>query len=213
MSGMRSRSPSIDRASSQSMAARSAERFADSIIPSNMPGYIAPDLGLKPTGDPDAAKKLLEGKSVPPLHFVISDDVRRRAPRKPTRSRPTSRRSASRSSSSLALPTTCSAIVDNDDAPELSFGAAGVSTGRRAASVVVPVFGPNDDGTTWGSNNALQVLRSEVLRSTAGAEVVVRRPGRDRQEVHRDCERNPDDGLAGPADDPVRTTRRSSART
>jgi hypothetical protein len=64
----------------------------DSVIPAAIPGYVAPDLGLKAAGDPDAAKKLLEGKTVPPLHTSQSKTrssipVRRRS----TKSRPTSR--------------------------------------------------------------------------------------------------------------------------
>ncbi len=125
--------------------------LADSIIPSDMPGYIAPDLGLKPTGDPDAAKKLLEEKSVPPLHFVIGDDSEG------------GRQEADQIKANLEAvglevvveprpADDVSAIVDSDDAPELSFG-AWCFDWPTAASVVVPVFGPNDDGTTWGSSN------------------------------------------------------------
>jgi ABC-type transport system substrate-binding protein len=45
------------------------------VIPPGVPGYVAPDLGLKPGGDPEAARKLLEGKSVPPLHMAVNDEA------------------------------------------------------------------------------------------------------------------------------------------
>ena len=48
---------------------------ADSVIPPDVPGYVAPNLALTPGGDPDEAKKLLEGKSVPPLHMAVSDSA------------------------------------------------------------------------------------------------------------------------------------------
>ena len=61
---------------------------ADSLIPSDVPGFVAPDLGLTPSGDPAAAKKLLAGKSVPPLHMAVNDQATEPQSRSPS-SRPT----------------------------------------------------------------------------------------------------------------------------
>ena len=49
--------------------------IADSVIPPDVPGYAPADLALKPGGDPEAAKKLLEGKSVPPIHMAVNDQA------------------------------------------------------------------------------------------------------------------------------------------
>jgi peptide/nickel transport system substrate-binding protein len=126
---------------------------ADSVIPSDLPGYVAPNLGLTPGGNPDEAKKLLDGKSVPPLHMAVSDSV----------SGATSNKYAQIEANLKAVG--LEVVIDPRSDEELSTLVAGVdgwdidpSGGwcfdwPTAAAVVVPLMGPNEDGTSWGSNN------------------------------------------------------------
>jgi peptide/nickel transport system substrate-binding protein len=44
--------------------------LADSVLSPTLPGYKPVNLNLKPNGDPDAAKQMLAGKSVPTLHYL-----------------------------------------------------------------------------------------------------------------------------------------------
>ena len=46
------------------------------------------------------------------------------------------------------------AILDSDESPELADVTGWCFDWPTAMSVVVPVLGPNDDGTSWGSNNS-----------------------------------------------------------
>ena len=45
-------------------------------------------------------------------------------------------------------------ILDGDDAPETVVRRSWCWDWPTAASIVLPLLGPNDDGTSWGSNNA-----------------------------------------------------------
>jgi peptide/nickel transport system substrate-binding protein len=134
--------------------------IAESVIAPDVPGYVAPDLGLKPTGDPDAAKKLLEGKTVPPLHILVSE------------SPDGEYKEANQIKVNLAAvgidviidprpDDQVNEIVDGDDAPELADIGGWCFDWPTPASVVLPVFGPNEDGTTWGSNNAAKYFDPE----------------------------------------------------
>jgi peptide/nickel transport system substrate-binding protein len=126
---------------------------ADSVIPPGVPGYVAANLALKPGGDPEAAKKLLEGKSVPPLHMAVSDSV------SGAYSKEITQIEANLKAVGLEV------VVDphsDDDLGALLEGAEGWDVDPSggwcfdwptAASVILPLMGPNDDGTTWGSSN------------------------------------------------------------
>jgi peptide/nickel transport system substrate-binding protein len=157
---------------------------ADSMIPSDLPGYVAPNLGLTPTGDPDEAKKLLEGKSVPPLHMAVSDSAGGAA------SKEIAQIEANLKAAGLEV------VVDphsDDDRAALLKGAEGWDldpSGKwcfdwpTAAAVVLPLMGPNEDGTSWGSSNPgkyfepkfsgqLQELKSSTEDSAATAKKFV----------------------------------------
>lgn len=128
--------------------------IADSVIPSDVPGFVAPDLGLKPDGDPDGAKKLLEGKTVPPVHVAVGDSDSVSAKKK------TDLIKANLEAAGLTV------IVDSYSDEEYSEVYGGVDrwdvdpSGRwcfdwpTAASMVVPMLGPNADGTSWGPHSA-----------------------------------------------------------
>lgn len=146
--------------------------LADSIIPSDISGYVAPDLGFGPAGDPDASKKLLEGKSVPPLHFVIGDDSS--AGRKEADQIRTDLEAVGLEVVIEPRPAeSVAGILDGDDAPELSFG-GWCFDWPTAASIVMPVFGPNEDGTSWGSNNSAKYFdpkySDQLLELTSSAD-------------------------------------------
>jgi peptide/nickel transport system substrate-binding protein len=157
---------------------------ADSVIPSDLPGYVAPNLGLKPTGNPDEAKKLLEGKSVPPLHMAVTDSTGA------AESKKIAQIEADLKAVGLEV------VVDPRPEEELSTVLAGVdgwdidpSGGwcfdwPTAAAVVLPLMGPNEDGTSWGSSNPgkyfepkvsgqLQDLKSSTEDSAATAKKFV----------------------------------------
>jgi peptide/nickel transport system substrate-binding protein len=157
---------------------------ADSVIPPGVPGYVAPNLALKPGGDPEAAKKLLEGKSMPPLHMAVSDSV------SGAYSKEITQIEANLKAAGIEV------VVDphsDDDLAAVLEGAAGWDIDPSggwcfdwptAASVVLPLMGPNDDGTTWGSSNSgkyfdpkfsdqLQELKSSAEDSATTAKKVV----------------------------------------
>jgi peptide/nickel transport system substrate-binding protein len=123
----------------------------DSYMPSSVRGYDPPNLGLKPTGDPAAAKALLAGKSVPTLHYAISAG------------RPVQRAIAVQVQSDLkkiginvvleSIPTeSYYKTVRSDNAPDL--GLAGwCSDWPTQASIVPPVLGADASGKTWSTSN------------------------------------------------------------
>jgi peptide/nickel transport system substrate-binding protein len=127
---------------------------ADSVIPSDIPGYVAPDLGLSPAGDPDGAKTLLEGKSVPPLHMAVGN----------------SDGAATKKTTALIEANLKAAgfdvVVDSYSDEDYSAVVTGVTgwdidpSGRwcfdwpTAASMVLPMMGPNSVGSSWNSHNA-----------------------------------------------------------
>ena len=123
----------------------------DSYMPSSVRGYNPPNLGLKPTGDPAAAKALLAGKIVPTLHYGISAG------------RPVQRAIAIQVQSDLkkiginivldSIPTeSYYKTVRSDKAPDL--GLAGwCSDWPTQASIVPPVLGPDASDKTWSTSN------------------------------------------------------------
>jgi peptide/nickel transport system substrate-binding protein len=157
---------------------------ADSVIPPGVPRYVAADLALKPGGDPDGAKKLLEGKSVPPLHIAVSD-VPGAATSKETTQIETNLKAAGfevvvdpHSDEDL------SALVEGVEGWDIDPSGGWCFDWPTAASVVLPLMGPNDDGTTWGSSNPgkyfdpkfsdqLQDLRSSTEDSATTAKKFV----------------------------------------
>ena len=158
--------------------------LADSVIPPDVPGYVAPDLGLTPGGNPEEARKLLQGKSVPTLHLAVPDSP------PGTMEKKVALIEANLTGVGLDV------VVDRHTDEELSSVFDGV-TGwdidpsgvwcydwPTAASMVMPLFGPDTDGTSWGPNNPgkffeakfshqLQDLRSSTEDSSAIAKQVV----------------------------------------
>lgn len=157
---------------------------AASLIPPDLPGYVAPELGLEPAGKPDEAKKLLTGKSVPPMRLAVSDEVSESGQAEVTQIQ-----------SDLAavglevviephpdedLP----ALVDGVDGWDLASTESWCFDWPTATTVVLPLMGPNADGTSWGPSNAakyfdpqysdqLQELKSSPEDSVAVAKRAV----------------------------------------
>jgi peptide/nickel transport system substrate-binding protein len=155
--------------------------IAESVIPPELPGYVAPDLGLAPTGDPDAAKKLLEGKSVPPLHLMTVDSPG-------VGSDQAALIQANLKAVGLEViieprpDEEHYAILDSDESPEMADVTGWCFDWPTAMSVVVPVLGPNDDGTNWGSNNSSKYLEpkfsdqlQELKSSTEGPDEITKK--------------------------------------
>ena len=157
---------------------------ADSVIPPGLPGYVAADLGLKPGGDPEASKKLLEGKSVPPLHMVVAAEAG------PARKKEISLIEANLKAVGLQVVVEphsdeeLSALVEGAEGWDIDPAGGWCFDWPTAASVVLPLMGPNDDGTTWGSSNPakyfdpkfsgqLQELKSSTEDSAATAKKFV----------------------------------------
>jgi peptide/nickel transport system substrate-binding protein len=134
--------------------------IADSVVPPDVPGYVAPDLGLAPGGDPDAAKKLLEGKTVPPLRLLVSE-----SPGSEYKQANLIKANLEAVGIEVIIEPRPDdevyTVVDGDDAPEMSDTGGWCYDWPTAASVVLPVLGPNEDGTTWGSNNPAKFFQPE----------------------------------------------------
>jgi peptide/nickel transport system substrate-binding protein len=147
--------------------------IADSVIPPNIPGYIAPDLGLTSTGNPDAAKKLLQGKSVPPLHLATAAE-----PKEANQIRDNLKAVGLEVIVDVVPENDIDAVISADDAPEMTDYFGWCWDWPTAASIVLPVLGPNTDGTSWASTNyakyfdpklsgELQELKSSSAESAA----------------------------------------------
>jgi peptide/nickel transport system substrate-binding protein len=126
--------------------------LVDSIIPASFADYKAPNLGLKPGGDPEAAKKLLAGKSVPPVTFgydlensrgqkwgeQIKEDLKK-----------------------VGIEVTLEGIPENGfttrlagpDAPAITYAGGWLYDWPDPSTIVLPVLGPDPTGRTWGENN------------------------------------------------------------
>lgn len=123
-----------------------------SLIPSDLPGFVAPDLSLAPAGNPNEAKKLLAGKSVPPLRLPVSDS--------PSDSGQAEIDQIQSNLKTIGLKV----VIDPKSDEEFATLVGGVDgwdlgTGSwcpdwpTATTVVLPLMGPNADGTSWGPHN------------------------------------------------------------
>jgi peptide/nickel transport system substrate-binding protein len=126
---------------------------ADSVIPPDVPGYVAANLALKPGGDPDGAKKLLEGKSVPPLHMAVSDSVSGAYSKEITQIKANLKAAGLEVVVDPHSDKDLSALVEGVEGWDIDPSGGWCFDWPTAASVVLPLMGPNDDGTTWGSSN------------------------------------------------------------
>jgi peptide/nickel transport system substrate-binding protein len=154
----------------------------DSLIPSDLPGYVAPDLALDPAGNLEGARKLLEGRSVPPLH-VIAADSDSSATKKKTALIEANLKAA-------GLTVVVDSYSDEDyDAAWHTVNRWDIDPSGRwcfdwptVASVVLPTVGPSTDGTRWGNaakyfdptfSRQLQDLKSSTDDSAALAKKFV----------------------------------------
>lgn len=154
--------------------------IVDSVIPPDVPGYVAADLGLKPGGDPDGAKALLEGKPVAPLHMAVSDSP------SPAHEKEIAMIQANLEAAGLDVVVdrhseeNLPAVVEAADGWDIDPAGGWCLDWPTAASAVLPLMGPNDDGTTWGSSNPakyfdpglsgrLQALKSSTENSATTA--------------------------------------------
>jgi peptide/nickel transport system substrate-binding protein len=135
--------------------------IADSVIPPDLPGFVGPDLGLTPTGDPEAAKKLLEGKSVPPLHLMAVESPSGVGAKQAALIQANLKAVGLEVIIEARPDEEQYAILDSDESPELADVTGWCFDWPTAMSVVVPVLGPNDDGTSWGSNNSSKYFDPE----------------------------------------------------
>jgi peptide/nickel transport system substrate-binding protein len=151
--------------------------IADSVVPPTTAGFVAPDLGLKPEGDVAAAKKLLAGKTVPPLHLAITGTS-------------TVYKDAAAGVKDNLKAAGVEVIIDEltsdeytpalegDNPPAISFE-AWCADWPTPAAVLPSVFGPDPDGTTYGSNNITRYYdpatakeMQDLMSSTEPASVV-----------------------------------------
>ncbi|MEP6599330.1 MAG: ABC transporter substrate-binding protein [Actinomycetota bacterium] len=126
-------------------------RVTDTIISSTIEGYAPADLGLKPGGDPAAAKALLAGKSVPTLHYGVS-------------STSVKQKTVATQLQNDLKAAGINVVIDqipgksyyktlrSDKAPDM--GRAGWCWDWPTSSAIVPaVLGPDSSGKKWSSNN------------------------------------------------------------
>ena len=151
--------------------------IADSIVPPTVAGFAAPDLGLKPEGDVEAAKKLLAGKTVPPLHLAV------------TKTSTVYKEAAGVVKDNLKAAGVEVVIdeltsdeytpaLEGDNPPAISFE-AWCADWPTPAAVLPSVFGPDPDGKTYGSNNITRYYdpatareMQDLMSSTEPASVV-----------------------------------------
>jgi peptide/nickel transport system substrate-binding protein len=125
--------------------------ITNTILPEGIGGRKPIDLGLKPTGDPDAARKLLAGKTVPTLHFGVSSTS--------TKGK-TMATQVQNDLKAIGINLVIDQIPSDsynktlftDKAPEL-FRSGFQPDWPTAAAVVPAVLGPDASGKTWVSTN------------------------------------------------------------
>jgi peptide/nickel transport system substrate-binding protein len=137
---------------------------ADSVIPPDVPGYAAVDLGLKPTGDPEGAKKLLEGKVVPPLHMAVSDSPSAALTKEIAQIEANLKAAGLEVVLDRHPDEELSTVVDAAEGWDIDPSGGWCFDWPTAASVVVPLFGPNDDGASWGSNNVAKYFDPKLSK-------------------------------------------------
>ncbi len=125
--------------------------ISNTLIPAGIEGSAPPDLGLKPQGDPAAAKALLAGKTVPTIHYgVASTSVKQK----------TVATQVQNDLKAVGLNVVIDqipgdsyySVLRSDNAPDI--GRAGwCYDWPTSAAVVPPVLGPDSSGKTWSSNN------------------------------------------------------------
>ncbi len=130
--------------------------ITDTVISSTIAGYKPPDLGLKPGGDPDGAKKLLAGKTVPTLHYgVSSTSVKQKTVATQLQN------DLKAAGITLVIDTipgkSYYKTIRSDAAPDM--GRAGWCWDwPTAASIVPPVLGLDSSGKSWNSNNFSRLI-------------------------------------------------------
>jgi peptide/nickel transport system substrate-binding protein len=154
--------------------------LSDTIISSSIPGYAPVDLGLKPAGDPDGAKKLLQGKTVPTIHYGVADTS-------------VKQNSVAQQVQNDLKGVGINVVIDKipaatyyrtirtDKAPDM--GRAGWCWDwPTSASILPPVLGPDSSGKTWSSNNfpkyfdpTVSPQISQLAASTETPEVVAKK--------------------------------------
>jgi peptide/nickel transport system substrate-binding protein len=125
--------------------------ITDSIVPPTVAGFQAPDLGLKPEGDVEAAKKLLAGKPVLPLHLALDagGELYKRVGNvvKENLEAAGVEVIVDEYKSDDYTP-----AIEGDNPPAISFE-GWCADWPTPAAVVPSVFGPDPDGKSYGSNN------------------------------------------------------------
>ena len=120
-------------------------------LQATIPNFKAADLGLKPAGDPAAAKALLAGKTVPTLHYGVSNtSVKQKTVAAQIQN------DLKAANISMVIDQIPAAsyykTIRSDNAPDM--GRAGWCWDWPTMnSVVPPVLGGNADLTSWNSNN------------------------------------------------------------
>ena len=124
---------------------------SNTIISSSIQGYAPVDLGLKPQGDPAAAKALLNGKTVPTIHYgVANTSVKQK----------TVATQIQNDLKAAGINVVIDQIpgkayyktVRSASAPDM--GRAGWCWDWPTSSAIVPaVLGPDSTGKKWNSNN------------------------------------------------------------
>jgi peptide/nickel transport system substrate-binding protein len=126
--------------------------ISDSINPPTVMGFSAPNLDLKPQGDVAAAKKLLVGKTVPPLHLAVTKDSRLYRITSGLLKKNLEAAGMTVVIDELATDDEYTAAIEGDDPPALSFE-GWCADWPTPATVVPAVLGPDPEGKTYGSSN------------------------------------------------------------
>jgi peptide/nickel transport system substrate-binding protein len=132
----------------------------DSYMSTTVRGYAPPNLGLNPQGDPTAAKALLQGKTVPTLHY----GVRGGSPKQKALG-VSIQNDLKQIGVNLVLDTIPGdafyKTLRGDQAPDMSL-AGWCWDWPTQAAIVPPVLGPDSTGKKWSSNNFSRYIDSTV---------------------------------------------------
>ncbi len=144
-------------------------------IQSTIPNFAGPNLGLKPTGDPAAAKALLAGKTVPTIHYgVANTSVKQKTVATQIQN---DLKAAGINMVIDQIPgKTYYSQIRGDNAPDM--GRAGWCWDwPTMASVTPPVLGGNSDLTSWNSNNFSRTDDTAVFKAIQTAVSAGDNPG------------------------------------
>jgi peptide/nickel transport system substrate-binding protein len=134
---------------------------------STVPNFQGTNLGLKPTGDPAAAKAMLAGKTVPTIHYGVSNtSVKQKTVATQVQN---DLKAAGVNVVIDQIPQSSYYKTLRSDSPPDMARAGWCSDWPTVAAVTPQVLGGNSDLTKWNQNNLAQTDDTTVFKKIATA--------------------------------------------